>query len=211
MSADRSFPSARKHPAALNSSRQAPLAHLFFTIGHATRSIADFVALLQEAEVELVADVRTVPRSRRNPQYNRDVLPTSLASFDLGYMHVPELGGLRKHSPVPRAVNSFWENESFHNYADYAMSSEFREGLQKLRSAGHARRCAIMCAEAVWWRCHRRIIADYLIAAGETVLHILGPGRTELARSTEVAVPGPSGVLVYPRASTGNGGSSLRE
>jgi hypothetical protein len=94
-------------------------------------------------------------------------------------------------------VNSFWVNESFHNYADYAMSSEFREGLQKLRSAGHARRCAIMCAEAVWWRCHRRIIADYLIAAGETVLHILGPGRTELARSTEAAVPGPSGVLVY--------------
>ena len=117
----RSFPSARKHPAALNSSRQAPLAHPFFTIGHATRSIADFVALLQEAEIELVADVRTVPRSRRNPQYNRDVLPTSLASFDLGYMHVPELGGLRKHSPVPRAVNSFWENESFHNYADYLL------------------------------------------------------------------------------------------
>jgi uncharacterized protein (DUF488 family) len=187
------------------------LALPFFTIGHATRSIADFVALLDEAVIELVADVRTVPRSRRNPQYNRDLLPVTLASFELGYMHVPELGGLRKHSLIPPTVNSFWENESFHNYADYAMSSEFREGLQKLRRAGHARRCAIMCAEAVWWRCHRRIIADYLIAAGETVFHILGPGRTELARSTEVAVVGPSGVLIYPGAQTADDGSSHRE
>jgi uncharacterized protein (DUF488 family) len=187
------------------------LAHPFFTVGHSTRSIADFVALLQEAEVKLVADVRMVPRSRRNPQYNRDVLPATLASFDLSYMHVPELGGLRKQSLVPPVVNGFWENQSFHNYADYAMSSEFRQGLLKLGRAGHARRCAIMCAEGVWWRCHRRIIADYLIAAGEIVVHILGPGRTELARSTPVAVPGPSGVLVYPGAPTANGGISHRE
>jgi uncharacterized protein (DUF488 family) len=108
-------------------------------------------------------------------------------------------------------VNSFWQNESFHNYADYAMSSEFREGLQKLRSAGHSRCCAIMCAETVWWRCHRRIIADYLIVAGETVLHILGPGKTELARITEAALPGPRGVLVYPGAPAANTGSSNGE
>jgi uncharacterized protein (DUF488 family) len=175
-----------------------PAAQPFFTIGHATRPIAEFVALLEEAEVKLVADVRTVPRSRRNPQYDRDVLPATLASFDVGYMHIAELGGLRKRSLVSPAVNGFWENESFHNYADYAMGSDFREGLQKLLKAGHARRCAIMCAEAVWWRCHRRIIADYLIAAGETVLHILGPGRMELARRTEAAAPAPNGVLTYP-------------
>jgi len=107
--------------------RQAALAHPFFTVGHSTWSIADFVALLQEGEVELVADVRTVPRSRRNPQYDRDLLPVTLASFELGYMQVPELGGLRKHSLIPPTVNSFWENESFHN-SDYAMSSEFPGG-----------------------------------------------------------------------------------
>src|SRR4029079_153971 len=128
----RSFPIAGKHPAALASSRRTPVAHHFVTVWHSTRSIADFVALLQEAEVKLVADVRMVPRSRRNPQYNRAVLPATLASFDLSYMHVPELGGLRKQSLVPPVVNGFWENQSFHNYADYAMSSEFRQGLLKL-------------------------------------------------------------------------------
>jgi hypothetical protein len=113
-----------------------------------------------------------------------------------------ELGGLRGRRPVPTPVNGFWQNESFHNYADYAMSGEFRAGLRKLRELGHARRCAVMCAEAVWWRCHRRIIADYLIAAGETVIHILAKGRTEPAHMTEAAVRFPNGALAYPRAST---------
>jgi hypothetical protein len=120
-------------------------------------------------------------------------------SPDVGWLVVDLPQKILKLGPLRfPAVNSFWENESFHNYADYAMGSEFQESLQKLRKAGHARRCAIMCAEAVWWRCHRRIIADYLIAAGEAVLHILGPGRMELARRTEAAMPGPSGVLIYP-------------
>jgi uncharacterized protein (DUF488 family) len=98
------------------------------------------------------------------------------------------------------AGNAFWENDSFHNYADYAMSEKFREGLGQLRELGHARRCAIMCAEAVWWRCHRRIIADYLLAAGETVLHIMGPGNIVAARLTDGAKPAASGVLTYPAA-----------
>jgi len=171
----------------------------FYTIGHSTRSLEEFVALLREAEVTLVVDVRTVPRSRKNPQYNRETLPEALAAFGIGYEHIAPLGGLRgKKREVPAAVNGFWENESFHNYADYAMGEDFAQGLARLRELGASQRCAIMCAEAVWWRCHRRIIADYLLAAGETVLHIMGPGHIEPARPTEGAQPCPSGRLVYP-------------
>ena len=171
----------------------------FHTIGHSTRSIDDFVAMLREAEVTLVVDVRTVPRSRTNPQYNRERLPDSLARFGIGYEHMAALGGLRgRKREVPPEVNGFWENDSFHNYADYAMGEEFRRGLAHLRELGAARRCAIMCAEAVWWRCHRRIIADYLLAEGETVLHLMGPGHIEPARMTEAAHQEASGRLVYP-------------
>jgi uncharacterized protein (DUF488 family) len=161
----------------------------FHTIGHSTRTIDDFVALLREAEVRLVVDVRTVPRSRTNPQYNKDMLPDTLAQFQIGYEHIAELGGLRgKKRDVPPDVNGFWQNASFHNYADYALSESFRHGLARLREIGHATPCAIMCAEAVWWRCHRRIITDYLLAAGETVFHILGPGHVEPAHVNEGAV-----------------------
>jgi uncharacterized protein (DUF488 family) len=160
----------------------------FHTIGHSTRSIDDFVALLREADVRLVVDVRTVPRSRTNPQYNKDTLPETLAQFQIGYEHIAELGGLRAHKrDVPPEVNGFWQNASFHNYADYALSESFRHGLAHLREIGHARRCAIMCAEAVWWRCHRRIITDYLLAAGESVFHILGPGHIEPAKMNDGA------------------------
>jgi uncharacterized protein (DUF488 family) len=150
----------------------------FFTIGHSTRSVAELVELLQMAEVATVVDVRTVPRSRTNPQFNRDALPDDLAQFQIGYEHIPALGGLRatKREVAPQ-INGFWRVQSFHNYADYALGEPFREGLARLCSLGRERRCAIMCAEAVWWRCHRRIITDYLIAAGETVFHILGKGR----------------------------------
>jgi uncharacterized protein (DUF488 family) len=173
--------------------------HPFHTIGHSTRTIEEFVALLREAEVALVVDVRTVPRSRTNPQYNRDALPGSLAPLGIGYEHIAALGGLRgKKGDAPRDINGFWDNDSFHNYADYAMGDDFGRGLARLRELGAAQRCAIMCAEAVWWRCHRRIISDYLLAAGETVLHILGPGHIEPARLTEAARKEPSGHLVYP-------------
>src|SRR5947199_9945128 len=104
----------------------------FYTIGHSTRSLPSFVALLQEAEVRLLVDVRTVPRSRTNPQYNLDQLPSSLSAFGIACEHIPALGGLRSRSrDVPSAVNAFWENESFHNYADYALSNRFREGLAR--------------------------------------------------------------------------------
>ena len=170
----------------------------FFTIGHSTRSIEDFVALLRGAEIRVVVDVRTVPRSRTNPQYNRDVLPQSLSAFQIGYEHIAALGGLRGHDrDVPDAVNGFWQNRSFHNYADYAMTESFRAGLAQLRALGHNSRCAIMCAEAVWWRCHRRIIADYLLSEGEQVFHIMGPDRIEPAKLTPAAHRTEDGTLVY--------------
>ena len=177
------------------------MAFPFFTIGHSTRPIGEFADLLQQSGVRLVVDIRTVPRSRTNPQYNADVLPAELAPFQIGYEHLAALGGLRGHKrDVPATVNAYWQNQSFHNYADYALSEEFRAGLERLRALGHATPCAMMCAEAVWWRCHRRIVSDYLIAAGETVLHIMGGGRVEPAHMTEGARPGPDGALVYPAA-----------
>jgi uncharacterized protein (DUF488 family) len=174
----------------------------FFTIGHSTRSIAEFVELLRTAGVQLVVDVRTVPRSRTNPQFNCDVLPKTLSKFQIGYEHIAALGGLRGHrNDVPQYVNAFWRNQSFHNYADYAGSQSFQEGLKQLRELGHATPIAIMCAEAVWWRCHRRIIADYLMIAGETVFHILAPSSIERARLTEAARTKPDGSLTYPAIS----------
>jgi uncharacterized protein (DUF488 family) len=171
----------------------------FYTIGHSTRSMEDFAALLQEAGVTFLADVRTVPRSRTNPQYNSDVFPAALQPYQIGYEHMAALGGLRhKNRDVSPDVNGFWQNDSFHNYADYAMQPAFRTGLSHLQQIGQNERCAIMCAEAVWWRCHRRIIADYLIAAGETVLHIMAPHHIEPAHMTEAARHQPSGVLTYP-------------
>jgi uncharacterized protein (DUF488 family) len=171
----------------------------FFTIGHSTLGLDAFVGLLRGADIALLADVRTVPRSRTNPQFNAETLPASLASFQIGYEHMAALGGLRgKSKTIPPAVNGFWENQSFHNFADYALTEPFRDGLAHLRREGHERRCAIMCAEAVWWRCHRRIVADHLIAAGETVFHIMGNGRREPATLTPGAVIQPDGTITYP-------------
>lgn len=175
------------------------MTHSFFTIGHSTRPISAFIALLKDSDIALVVDVRTVPRSRTNPQYNRDALPASLQEFQIGYEHMEALGGLRGRSPgVASSLNALWQNRSFHNYADYALSDAFQSGIGKLRALGHERTCAIMCAEALWWRCHRRIIADYLIAAGEPVFHILGPGQVQPARMTRGAIAGPDDTLTYP-------------
>lgn len=148
--------------------------------------------------MDLVVDVRTVPRSRANPQYNFDVLPEELVASRIGYERISELGGLRGRSPsVPPEVNGFWENQSFHNYADYALSDEFGRGLDRLAALASKQASAIMCAEAVWWRCHRRIIADYLMLRGWRVIHLMGDGRSELARLTHAARE-RDGHLVYP-------------
>src|SRR5262245_23758329 len=120
----------------------------FFTIGHSTRPITAFVDLLKEADVRLVVGVRTIARSRTNPQYTADVLPRSLMETQIGDEHIAALGGLRgRKSDMSPKTNAYWENQSFHNYADYAMSESFRAGLLRLRELGQARRCAIMCAE----------------------------------------------------------------
>jgi uncharacterized protein (DUF488 family) len=177
------------------------LAEPFYTVGHSTLSIEGFVEALKSVGVVLVVDVRTMPRSRTNPQFNRDTLPDSLAGFGIGYAHIAALGGLGgKNRDVLPNVNAFWRNDSFHNYADYAMGEPFVSGFARLRELGHEQRCAVMCAEAVWWRCHRRIIADYLVAAGETVFHIIG-ASVEPAGLTGAARVMDLGVLTYPASS----------
>lgn len=173
----------------------------FFTIGHSNRTSAEFIDLLREADAGLLVDVRSLPRSRANPQFNIDVLPDTLAPFQIGYQRIAALGGLRgRQRAVEPSPNGLWRVKSFRNYADYALGEDFQEGLAELRRLGHARRTAIMCAEAVWWRCHRRIIADYLLAAGEEVRHILGPGHIEAARLTLGAQAQADGKVLYPAA-----------
>jgi uncharacterized protein (DUF488 family) len=158
------------------------------TIGHSTRTIEEFVDILRSGGVQWLVDVRTVPRSRTNPQYNADLMPDSLGSWQIGYDRIAELGGLRGRSlDIDPSVNGYWENQSFHNYADYALSDSFAEGLDRLERLAEGRRVAVMCSEAVWWRCHRRIIADYLLLHGREVLHLMGRGRIEPARMTAAA------------------------
>jgi uncharacterized protein (DUF488 family) len=174
---------------------------MIFTIGHSTRSAEELIALLEEASVGLLIDVRTVPRSRFNPQFNADLLPETLAAAGIGYRHMPVLGGLR-HRPkdAPPSPNGLWQNEGFQAYADYALTAPFRAGLDELRGLAREHVCAIMCAEAVWWRCHRRIVADYLLASGEAVEHIMAPGKIEPASLTPGAEPRPDGTILYPAA-----------
>nr|WP_233154700.1 DUF488 domain-containing protein [Candidimonas nitroreducens] len=187
------------HPAAQDGGGQGMPS--FFTIGHSNRSLAEFAGLLVEAGVALLADIRKMPMSRANPQFNTDVLPDELAPYGIAYEHIAALGGLRgKARGLPADTNGYWTNASFHNYADYAFSAQFQAGLEHLLKEGRARRCAIMCSEAVWWRCHRRIVADYLMARGANVFHIMGPGRIEPARITLGAVTQASGTIAYPAA-----------
>jgi uncharacterized protein (DUF488 family) len=147
----------------------------------------------------LVVDVRSIPRSRTNPQFNQQSLPKALEQWQIGYEHVAELGGLKgKVRGVMPSPNAFWRVRSFQNYADYALTAPFAAGLALLREHGGQHRCAIMCAEAVWWRCHRRIISDYLLAAGEQVMHILGTSHVDVASLTPGAVVRDNGTVVYP-------------
>ncbi|MGH6934631.1 MAG: DUF488 family protein [Methylocella sp.] len=172
-----------------------------FTIGHSTRTIAEFVALLKQVAVDLLVDVRSIPRSRTNPQFNADALPEALADAGIGYLHLPALGGLRNKTEGARpSPNSLWRVAAFRNYADYAATGAFRRGLDELRALAQDNCCAIMCSEAVWWRCHRRIIADYLLAEGIPVAHIMGHKKIDPAKLTPGVQSLPGGTLVYPAA-----------
>ena len=170
----------------------------FFTIGHSTRAIPEFVELLRAGQVGQVVDIRSVPRSGTNPQYNPDALAPELERHQIGHTRIAALGGLRKRErEVPPELNGWWENRSFHNYADYALSPEFEAGLAELVALGRERRVAMMCAEAVWWRCHRRIVADYLLAADEAVFHLMGSDKVEPASLSRGARVTRAGVT-YP-------------
>ena len=173
----------------------------FYTIGHSTRSIAAFVELLADAAVETLADIRRLPGSRAHPQFGGESLVRELERAGIGYVYLAGLGGRRGRSrALPPDVNGYWTNQSFHNYADYALTGEFQAALAELRQIGRRSTCAIMCAEAVWWRCHRRIVADHLIAAGHTVLHIMAHGRVERAELTPGAVVHSGNCITYPAA-----------
>ncbi len=171
---------------------------LIYTIGHSTRPIAEFLALLEQVAVEMLVDVRSIPRSRTNPQFNFDVLPETLSLAGISYRHLPALGGLRhrKKGATP-SLNTFWRVAAFRNYADYAATEAFQTGLNELRALSRDNCCAIMCAEAVWWRCHRRIIADYLLTQGVPVMHIMGLNKIDPATLTLGARALPDGTLVY--------------
>ncbi len=145
------------------------------TIGHSTRTLEAFIALLKEGDVEWLADVRSIPRSRHNPQFNRESLPESLSAAGIGYSHMAGLGGFRK--PKPDSPNAHWRQAAFRGYADYMQTARFRESLQALLDLAKEKTVAIMCAEAVPWRCHRFLIADALVVRGVRVMHILAPGE----------------------------------
>src|SRR4029077_8616526 len=148
---------------------------MFYTVGHSTRTIEEFIALLKEQSIKRLVDVRTIPRSRHNPQFNRDELPKSLRGAHIGYTHMPELGGLR-HARKDSS-NTGWRNLSFRGFADYMQTPEFERALEKLIGMAARGRIAIVCAEAVPWRCHRSLIADALTARGIPVEDIIaGPG-----------------------------------
>jgi uncharacterized protein (DUF488 family) len=149
-----------------------------WTIGHSTRTIDEFISLLKENEIKVMADVRAFPGSKRYPHFNKDALAESLNANGIRYEHFPDLGGKRKSKPDSR--NTAWRNASFRGYADYMETEQFRKGIDRLLDvATEAGATAIMCAEAVWWRCHRSLIADYLKSRGFEVMHILNTNKIE--------------------------------
>jgi uncharacterized protein (DUF488 family) len=167
-----------------------------FTVGHSTHSLDEFVELLALHGVEGVADVRVAPYSRRHPQFNRETLGAELDQREIHYRHMSALGGRRR--PRPDSPNGAWEEEGFRGYADYALTGEFAAGLDELCAVAREQPTAVMCAEALWWRCHRRLIADRLTALGWSVWHIAPDGRLAEHELPEFAVVQADGTLRYP-------------
>lgn len=177
---------------------------IVLTIGHSTRDLGSFIRLLQDKGVTRVVDVRTIPKSRHNPQFNKDALPAALRAAAIAYQHASELGGLRH--PVPNSCNHAWRNASFRGFADYMQTPEFERGLRKLITMAEKDRIVLMCAEAVPWRCHRSLIADALLVRGVRVEHILSTTRsqphaiTPFARvqGTHIVYPGSADTTAAP-------------
>lgn len=171
-----------------------------YTVGHSTRTIEELVDLLREHDVERLVDIRRHPSSRRHPHFNREPLAGALESAGLGYRHEERLGG-RRGPPDPDSPNDAWRSPGFRAYADHLATPEGRKALKRLEEESRGRTVAVMCAEAVPWRCHRRLVADAMTARDRKVVHILEPGRAELHRLQPEARTGEDGVLVYPARS----------
>ncbi|HTI37315.1 MAG TPA: DUF488 domain-containing protein [Vicinamibacterales bacterium] len=155
-----------------------------WTIGHSTRSADEFIRLLETHGVEQIADVRSIPKSGRHPQFNKDVLDAFLAAHGRVYRHFPSLGGMR--NPRPDSINTAWRHRSFRGYADHMQTAEFRAGIASLLDFA-VRPTAVMCAEAVWWRCHRQLLSDALTARNVLVRHIIGTGEAKVHQLNEFA------------------------
>jgi len=168
---------------------------MFHTIGHSTRASDELVGVLKAHGIARLADVRSVPRSRRQPHFSIERLPAALALVDIAYRHFPQLGGMRK--PRPDSTNTGWRHPGFRGYADYMAGEAFEAGLTELMAWGRDQPTAVMCAEAVWWRCHRKLIADALVARDVEVWHILtraAPQRHELTEFARIA----ENLVTYP-------------
>lgn len=175
-----------------------PAGRAVYSIGHSTRTFDEFAAVLLRFEIEILVDIRKFPRSRTNPQFNEETFGPALARLGIQYVALPELGGRRGKAKTPVAhSNSGWQNASFRNYADYASSEPFQDGLTKLRKLNEKSRCAMMCAEALWWRCHRRIVADYLLSQKVRVVHIFSETHMADASLTPFAIIERDGTLSY--------------
>lgn len=169
-----------------------------FTIGHSNRSIEEFVALLRENGIEVLVDIRTVPKSRHNPQFGQDQLPESLADHGIAYRHMADLGGLRKTSED--SINTGWRNTSFRGYADYMQTDTFVQAVEELVDIGEESSTVIMCAEAVPWRCHRSLVGDALLVRDVDVIDIMGPGSARPHKMTPFAVVGGTTITYPPEA-----------
>lgn len=164
----------------------SPEAHIIYTIGHSTHGLEDFLAMLQSFNIEILADIRGLPGSRRFPQFDKENLQITLPENGIHYVHQAGLGGRRKVSK--RSKNNRWRNDSFRGYADYMETRAFEDAITELEDIALKQVTAYMCAEAVWWRCHRSMVSDYLKAKGWTVLHIMAPGKVQEHPYTSAAI-----------------------
>lgn len=186
--------------------QQKPGPHTIFTVGHSTRPINEFIGLLRSNGLRRLIDIRTIPKSRHNPQFNTDSLAHALRAAGIEYVHLKELGGLRR--PKPDSPNAAWRNASFRGYADYMQTEDFERALERAIELARQKRSVLMCAEAVPWRCHRSLVADALVVRGIEVLEIVGPSPPEPhkltlfanVRGTRITYPEdePGGLFARP-------------